>query len=232
MSKRIRIRSGYGDYTDNFPYKQELARCLRRSDHSTIPNIPNPMSTEQSHIYALDASRMPWGDYGCILLSGMTSHLERQNGLLQLERTGPFVPPISLPGIADIVVTNDFKHLLEGSGLTGFTFQPVIKKHIVFWSGRSGTRKAKSLWNILAPVNLKITSSKERTRLNSRNRLETCGSYALKSVLRSNGSKSALSGGIVRPLPMILLGVAVLRCFNTKSQTEDRPNSFRNDKAT
>ena len=100
------------------------------------------MSTEQSHIYALDASRMPWGDYGCILLSGMTSHLERQNGLLQLERTGPFVPPISLPGIADIVVTNDFKHLLEGSGLTGFTFQPVIKKHIVFLEWEKWDKKS------------------------------------------------------------------------------------------
>jgi hypothetical protein len=85
---------------------------------------------------------MPWGDYGCILLSGMTSHLERQNGLLQLERTGPFVPPISLPGIADIVVTNDFKHLLEGSGLTGFTFQPVIKKHIVFLEWEKWDKKS------------------------------------------------------------------------------------------
>jgi hypothetical protein len=89
------------------------------------------MAIEQSRIYTLHASHMPWGDYGDILLSGMTSHLERHEGFLQLERTGPFVPPIFLPGIADIVVTDDFKHLLEGSGLTGFTFQPVIKKHIV-----------------------------------------------------------------------------------------------------
>jgi hypothetical protein len=82
-------------------------------------------------IYILQNAEMPWGDYGNILLSGMTSHLNRKNGLLQLERTGPFVPPITESGISEIVVTDAFKQQLEKSGLSGFNFQPVIKAHIV-----------------------------------------------------------------------------------------------------
>jgi len=74
---------------------------------------------------------MPWGDYGSVLLSGMTMHLEREKGLLQLERTGPFVPPISFPAPGHVVVTDDFRQRLEGSGLSGVSFRPVIKKRIV-----------------------------------------------------------------------------------------------------
>ena len=74
---------------------------------------------------------MPWGDYGSILLSGMTRHLSRCEGLLQLERTGPFIPPIIESGIDNIIVTNKLKRQLEKSRMTGFTFQSVIKKHIV-----------------------------------------------------------------------------------------------------
>jgi hypothetical protein len=78
-------------------------------------------------IYILRNAEMPWGDYGNILLSGMTSHLDRKNGLLQLERTGPFVPPLTISGISEIVVTNAFKQQLEKSSLSGFNFQPLIK---------------------------------------------------------------------------------------------------------
>ena len=41
------------------------------------------------------------------------------------------MPPISMPGISSIVVTESLKAKLETLGLTSFTFQPVIKKHIV-----------------------------------------------------------------------------------------------------
>ena len=43
-------------------------------------------------IYKLKNREMNWGDYDDILVSGMTAHLERHNDLLQLERTGPYVP--------------------------------------------------------------------------------------------------------------------------------------------
>jgi hypothetical protein len=59
----------------------------------------------------------------------MTSH-PREDGLFLLERTGPYVPPISMPYDA-IIVTDEFRKLLERSALTGFTFRPVIKSRIV-----------------------------------------------------------------------------------------------------
>lgn len=68
-----------------------------------------------------------WGDYGHILQHGMTSHLRRIGGLLALERTGPYIPPITLPGIGDVVLTSAARQLLASSGLTGFDFRPVEK---------------------------------------------------------------------------------------------------------
>jgi len=73
----------------------------------------------------------PWGDYGSILVHGMSRHLRRVDGLIQLERTGPFIPPITLPGIGDIVVTDGFRGGLERSGLAGLSFARVDKARIV-----------------------------------------------------------------------------------------------------
>src|SRR5262250_3064070 len=72
-----------------------------------------------------------WGDYGDILQHGMTSHLSRVDGRLALERTGPYIPPITLPGIGDVVLTSRARGDLESSGLSGFTFLPVEKTLIV-----------------------------------------------------------------------------------------------------
>ena len=72
-----------------------------------------------------------WGDYGDILQHGMTAHSRRVNGRLSLERTGPYIPPVTLPGLSDIVLTDDARKLLESSGLRGFTFRQVEKKLIV-----------------------------------------------------------------------------------------------------
>ena len=71
-----------------------------------------------------------WGDYGNTLLQGQATR-DEVTGLLQIQRTGPFVPPISFPGLREIVVTEDFRAQLEASGLTGFSFRPVVKQHIV-----------------------------------------------------------------------------------------------------
>jgi hypothetical protein len=82
--------------------------------------------------FIINGPAVPWGDYGSILVHGMSCHLERNDrGEIQLERTGPFIPPISFPGIGDIVVTTSFRKKLEESGLTGFHVQPVVKAHIV-----------------------------------------------------------------------------------------------------
>jgi hypothetical protein len=80
--------------------------------------------------YRLTYKEMPWGDYGDILLTGMTSHLDRHNGLLQYERTGPFQPDIIISGLDDLLVTDSVKKKIETSNLKGFEFKPVIKRHI------------------------------------------------------------------------------------------------------
>jgi hypothetical protein len=80
--------------------------------------------------YRVTKKSHPWGDYYSILMHGMSCHLGRDGGRIQLERTGPFIPPFSLPGIGDIVVTDAFRRKLEASGLLGLRFQPVIKKLI------------------------------------------------------------------------------------------------------
>jgi len=61
----------------------------------------------------------------------MATHLPSQGGRLSLERTGPYIPPISLPGIGEIVLTSEAKQFLDGSGLTGFSTETVEKALIV-----------------------------------------------------------------------------------------------------
>ncbi|MGD0939780.1 MAG: hypothetical protein ABR905_08700 [Terracidiphilus sp.] len=70
-----------------------------------------------------------WGDYGDILQHGMSSHQPRRNGSISLERTGPYIPPVTFPG--PIVLTTEARQLLESSGLSGLSFLPVVKAHIV-----------------------------------------------------------------------------------------------------
>lgn len=86
---------------------------------------------EPSNLFRLLPVEAPWGDYGSILMHGMSMHLDRHQGLIQLERTGPTIAPITFPGGTDIVVTQALQIALEQSGLTGFSFQPVIKRRIV-----------------------------------------------------------------------------------------------------
>jgi hypothetical protein len=77
-------------------------------------------------MYRLRGVYEPWGDYGNILVSGLVDR-DETSGLLLIERTGPFVPPISIGGLhSPVVVTDSFRRELEGSGLTGFGFQPAV----------------------------------------------------------------------------------------------------------
>jgi hypothetical protein len=80
--------------------------------------------------YRMSGRRL-WGDYGSMLIGGMSGHLPRRDGLIQLERTGPFVPPMTFPGIGDVVVNDEFRVILQHSGGAGLVFAPVIKARIV-----------------------------------------------------------------------------------------------------
>ena len=60
----------------------------------------------------------------------MTSRLGRSSkGFLRLERTGPFVPPISFPH-GSIVVTSEFQKTLDKSDFGPFQYMPVEKAHV------------------------------------------------------------------------------------------------------
>jgi hypothetical protein len=87
-------------------------------------------------IYCLARPKTPWGDYGDILFNGMASRSKA--GVLQLERTGPFVPPISQPN-GFVVVTGAFLEELQQSVLTGFDVGKVKKKKVPLVDWRSWT---------------------------------------------------------------------------------------------
>ena len=87
-------------------------------------------SSPPDSLWVLQAAA-PWGDYGRILVHGMSAHLRRVDGRIQLERTAPFVPPLSMPGVGDIIVTADLRAQLEGEGISGMVFQPVDKARVV-----------------------------------------------------------------------------------------------------
>lgn len=98
-----------------------------------------------THIYRLGCPDLPWGDYGDILAHGMASDSEETRAL-EVERTGPFVPPFSQPG-DHVVVTDAFLAVFQESGLTGYDVCPVIKKKITKVDWRDwepyGTNKMK-----------------------------------------------------------------------------------------
>ncbi len=71
-----------------------------------------------------------WGDYGDILQHGMVDDSVRLDGTLAVKRSGPYIPPITMP-FGGIIITYETRTLLESSGLTGFTFLPVEKSLIV-----------------------------------------------------------------------------------------------------
>lgn len=85
-------------------------------------------------LYELHPISGPWGDYSDILIHGMASNYtwnRNPDGCLELERTGPFIPPITFPALGVIVVTDAFRRELEASPLRGCTFRPALKKRIV-----------------------------------------------------------------------------------------------------
>lgn len=84
-------------------------------------------------IHHMSGADSPWGDYGRILIHGVSDHLGRkggEDGPIQLERTGPFVPPITFPGIGKLIVTNEMKEAMEKAGFRGISFRLVEKTHI------------------------------------------------------------------------------------------------------
>jgi hypothetical protein len=68
-----------------------------------------------------------WGDYGAVLFHGL-GHLEERGRRLEVERTGPFVPPVTVPGGLAIVVTDQVRRELADPNLD---FRPVVLRKVV-----------------------------------------------------------------------------------------------------
>lgn len=112
------------------------ARAARRSQQLQGGIVPT------ASMYRVRSVYEPWGDYGNILISGLVER-DETSGLLLIERTAPFVPPISVVGLhSPVVVTDPFRRELAGSGLTGFGFQPAVKKRIVRLAWEQWDRRA------------------------------------------------------------------------------------------
>ncbi len=88
---------------------------------------------ENLSFFGLRESAPPWGDYGQVLVHGIGWNTARsRRGRLQLERTGPFVPPITFPDTTGtIVVTAALRRDLVAQGFAGINFVPVDKRRIV-----------------------------------------------------------------------------------------------------
>jgi hypothetical protein len=85
-----------------------------------------------ARFHQIMGSPAPWGDYGDILRHGLATDIE-ENGTLQaieLERTGPFVPPITFP-LGAVIVTDGFRRELDIARFSGLDFVPVRLAKVV-----------------------------------------------------------------------------------------------------
>jgi hypothetical protein len=75
-----------------------------------------------------------WGDYGSVLISGYAT-IDTSDSRLLLQRTGPYLPPLSLPrfsgGGAAHIVSRDLFDVLASSGAADLQARPAIKDRIV-----------------------------------------------------------------------------------------------------
>jgi hypothetical protein len=85
---------------------------------------------ESVDAFILSSANPPWGDYGRMLIHGMSKHRPRIGGLIQLERVGPVIATITFPNLSDLIVTDGMRSMLEASTLRGPKFEPVVKAHI------------------------------------------------------------------------------------------------------
>lgn len=71
-----------------------------------------------------------WGDYGTVLAGGSDQGRDCC-GRLRLRRTGPFMPPITVPLSSEAIVVSDSFRLQLTSIFPHLLFRPVVKEKIV-----------------------------------------------------------------------------------------------------
>ena len=91
--------------------------------------------------YRLRQVEAPWGEHGRMLVSGISRRAD--DGVLEVERAGPFVLPIDPLWLGDIpVVTDSFRRSIEKSKLRGACFREVRKVRIVLVDWQAWDRNA------------------------------------------------------------------------------------------
>ncbi len=80
-------------------------------------------------LYDVASTNFCWGSFGQVLVAGWCDSSDANDSEMLLFRTGPFVPPISVPG--PIVVTEAVRQALLTTSLEGLQFSPIKKHHIV-----------------------------------------------------------------------------------------------------
>jgi hypothetical protein len=81
--------------------------------------------------YQIKKAEAPWGDYGDILWNGWATEDGRDRSTITLTRTGPFVPPIIIPSLQHVVVTDEFRAKISDVGFSGLAFEPVSYGRVV-----------------------------------------------------------------------------------------------------
>jgi hypothetical protein len=71
-----------------------------------------------------------WGDFADVLVHGMTRRRENLDEPIGLERAGPFVPAVTFPGRADVLVTEAARARLTDL-VSELRFRPVVLAHVV-----------------------------------------------------------------------------------------------------
>lgn len=196
-----------------------------KSEDHTI-EITNAKLGESSSDDVFLAKRVdaPWGDYGSILINGIVSGGGRREAdrfdVLSLERTGPFVPPISFPGIGNIVVTDAMKQAMEHAGFRGIQYQVVRKKLIVESDWHTWDRSAKEPVRYPKGESRRATSMSESTLKKFRNRSAHFGASHSARVRSSRGLRLARIS-IWTSKTATFPGLGKVRTFSPQPATDD-----------
>lgn len=83
--------------------------------------------------YILRAAPHAWGDYGKILVHGISNRRTPRDCSTEvlLRRGGPGVAPMTIPSPSDIIISSSLHAGIAASGLSGARFRPVRKVHVV-----------------------------------------------------------------------------------------------------
>lgn len=91
-----------------------------------------PSLRPRPRVFVLEPAAHPWTDWGGyadVLVHGLTCQRGSDAIPVRLERTGPFVPPVTFPGTVDVVVTEPARARLAGL-VPELRFREVVKARV------------------------------------------------------------------------------------------------------